>query len=211
MKIKKAGKSSKRKKGKTAPRNPQAVEDRRRTAYHEAGHVVVTWFSEHGANVLRARIVTDDNGASSGEVNDDADIGWNTKAQLLADIAAWLGGKVAEEIACGESSSAIGYDLREAMKTAKRMITRYAMSEKFGLRAYDLSKGDLSDAMKDAINAEIRAIVTAQAAVAKSILESHRDQLDAIAKALLERGKLKGQDLHDLLGPHARATVPARS
>lgn len=186
---------------------PRLESERRRTAFHEAGHIVVAWFSEHGPAIHGASIDVDEDGDGIGEVLDDSDIGCKTKTQILANITALLGGKSCEELVFGQFDSGCEDDLCTATKAARWMITGLGMSEKFGVRTYDLSEPGLSQGMLDAINAEILSIVSTQAALAKSILEAHRDAVNLVANALLKEESLDADDIETLLGPPRQNTA----
>ena len=164
--------------------------EREITAYHEAGHAVVSHMLAH-AQILR-KITIIPRGMAGGVtwyLTDDTTM--YSRAKFLALICTALGGRVAEEIVFGEITTGASSDLEQVTKIARAMVTEYGMSDALGPRIYgqrqemvflgrEISEQrDYSDAVAEQIDAEVRAIVDGELARARKILSANQDKLDA--------------------------------
>ncbi|HLO99457.1 MAG TPA: ATP-dependent zinc metalloprotease FtsH [Fimbriimonas sp.] len=168
-------------------------------AYHEAGHAVIGELLENCDPVHKVTILP--RGMSLGSTwslpeNDKYLI---SKEELVDDITALLGGRVAEELVFGRVWTGASNDLQRVTAIARAMVTKYGMSEKLGTLAIGRSKDnpflgrdyheerDYSEAVAKTIDEEVRAIVDRCHQRASEILTTHRQQLDDVVKALLDR------------------------
>ncbi|WVZ99820.1 hypothetical protein U9M48_045065 [Paspalum notatum var. saurae] len=174
-------------------------ESRKMTAYHEGGHALVAIHTEGAHPVHKATIVP--RGVSLGMVTQlpDKDQHKVSRKQMLARLDVLMGGRVAEELIFGESEVTSGPsdDLRQATRLARNMVTRYGMSNKVGLVSY--SDGSMSAQTSGMIDKEVRDILQKAYNNAKAILIAHREELDAVASALVERETLSGAQIKKLL------------
>lgn len=172
-------------------------EEREITAYHEAGHAVVSHFLAHGQTLRKVTIIP--RGMAGGVtwyLDDDSSI--LSRSKCIALIGAALGGRVAEELIFGEITTGASSDLQQVTRIARLMVTQYGMSEKLGARVYgqkqemvflgrEISEQrDYSDAIAEEIDAEVRRIIDIEYERATQILTEHRDKLELVAKWLLE-------------------------
>ena len=184
--------------------------DRNLTAYHEAGHALVTLASPASDPIHKATILP--RGGALGMVMrlPEGDRVSLSRAKLKADMAVAMGGRVAEEMIFGPDAVTTGAsaDLRMATSIARRMVTEWGMSDAVGPVSYATGAGSLafsapgssgtSEATAQVIDAETRKLVDEAMTQARRILTEQRDALDAIAQALIARETLTGQDLRDL-------------
>ncbi len=172
-------------------------EERRRTAYHEAGHAMVGMLTPGADPVRKISIIP--RGLSLGATLSapDADRLNHGEQSLLAKIRVALGGRVAEEIVFGEPSSGAEADITQLTAIAVQMVTRWGMSERVGPLAVgspdpfaQWSPLGSSAAAQSLVDAEVRRIVEEAHAETTALLLAHRAQLDALAEALLEQETL---------------------
>jgi cell division protease FtsH len=191
--------------------------DRRIIAYHEAGHAVVAWCLPEADPVHKVTIIPRGRALGVTEQLPGEDRYNYSRAYLLARLAVMLGGRTAEEIAIGEITTGAENDLIEATSLARRMVTRWGMSDA-GLAAfkaddeqpflgYELAQGrDYSEATAARIDAEVQRILTDRHAAARDLLTQHRDKLDQLADALLHKETVEDEDLVAILGEHPQAS-----
>ncbi|MEE2665294.1 MAG: ATP-dependent zinc metalloprotease FtsH [Myxococcota bacterium] len=183
-------------------------EDKRITAYHEAGHALVALLTEDSDPVHKVTIIPRGMALGLTQTLPVEDRLNYTRLQILAIIKHAMGGRAAEELVFGHLSTGASNDLQQATDWARRMICEYGMSDKLGPVAYSNPEGgdvflgrdivarkDYSSFMAREIDQEITVILHGNYAEAKSQLEQHRDKLETIAQALLERETLETSDL----------------
>ena len=185
--------------------------DRRLTSYHEAGHAVVTYFCPTQDPVHE--ISTIPRGYAGGYTMSlpSEDRNYVTKRYMEEELCTLLGGRVAEKIVLGDISTGASNDIERATSIARNMVMRYGFSEKLGPMVYgsdeneiflgrDISQGrHYSDEVASDIDAEIRLFIDNAYDRAMSILTEHRDKLDAVAAVLLEKEKVTGEELKNIM------------
>lgn len=180
-------------------------EEKELTAYHEAGHSIVSHFLPHAQAIRKITIIP--RGMAGGVtwfLEDDAF--FYSKSKFKALIATALGGRVAEEIVFGEITTGASNDLQQVTKIARSMVTQYGMSDEMGPRVYGDKKEmiflgreiseqrDYSDAIAEQIDSEVRQIIDSEHTRAEKILTDNRDILDLIANKLLEVETLEAEE-----------------
>ncbi|MEG2420452.1 MAG: ATP-dependent zinc metalloprotease FtsH [Oscillospiraceae bacterium] len=174
------------------------AQERRLTAYHEAGHALVIHALPTQDPVHQITIVP--RGGSGGMTISLPleDRGFHSKNELTDRITTFLGGRVAEQLVLGDSSTGASNDLERATALARAMVTKYGMSDKLGAVVFDAGHDEIfigrsmaqqktySEEVAGLIDGEIRAIVEAGMTRAKEILTAQRPQLEAVAAHLLE-------------------------
>ncbi len=195
-------------------------EEREITAYHEAGHGVVGHLMPH-ANAVRKITIIPRGMAGGVTWFLDEDQTMVTASKFRATIAVALGGRVAEEIVFGEVTTGAANDLQQVTRLARAMVTQFGMSDSLGLRVYgerhemvflgkEISEQrDYSDAVAEQIDREVRLIIDAAYAQTHHILETHREQLDGVARRLLEVETLEAHEFVALM-EGGEASRPAR-
>lgn len=186
-------------------------EEKRLTAFHEAGHAVCTFHCKTQDPVHQVSIIP--RGMAGGYTMSlpEHDRSFRSKTQMEEEIIVLLGGRVAEKIVLDEISTGASNDIERATDLARSMITRYGFSEKLGPIIYghdnsevflgrDYSQGrNYSENVAAEIDGEIRELIDTSYENAKQILLSHRDQLDKVAHYLMEHEKIDGEDFYKLM------------
>ncbi len=175
-------------------------------AYHEAGHAVCGWFLEHAYPLLKVTIVPRGVAALGyAQYTPKEQYLYDTE-QLMDQMCMTLGGRAAEDIFFGKISTGAQNDLQQVTKLSYAMVTVYGMNEKVGnLSFYDPQQESTftkpySDDTGKLIDVEVRALVESAYKRTKELLTDKKEQVDKLAKALLEREVLHQQDVEDLLG-----------
>jgi cell division protease FtsH len=186
-------------------------DERRATAYHEAGHALVAALTPEADPVHKVTIIPRGMALGVTMTLPVEDRYGMTKAQIIAQIKHAMGGRAAEEIVFGHFSTGASNDLKQATEAARRMVCSYGMSEKIGPIAlgdddHDVFLGrdfmqrkDYSEQKAQEIDEEVTRILTSQYEDAKRLLLEHRVSLDRISAALLERETLVGAELKLLM------------
>ena len=202
----------------------QSEEDRKMTAYHEAGHALVSWFMPHMDPVHRISIVS--RGMSLGHtMMEPMDRVHETKTHLVEQISVMLGGRAAESLVFDEVTTGASDDINKATEVARMMVTEYGMSElgPISLESdsrmpYEQSK--VSEEMSAKIDAQVKKITDEGYRQALEILKKVRSKLDVLAEELLQKETLESEQFEKLIGPKppfakasvgAPAVVPAKA
>ncbi len=185
--------------------------ERRMIAFHEAAHALVAKLLPHTDPVHKVSIIP--RGAALGYVLQlaEQDRYLITKNEILDRITVALAGRASEELVFGELTSGAHDDLEKVTKMIRRMITEFGMSEKLGPLTFG-TKQDLvflgrdiardrnySEEVAAAIDQEVRTVVNQCYTKARQVLVEHRESLDRIAAALMERETLEGHEVEQLL------------
>jgi cell division protease FtsH len=188
-------------------------EERKVIAFHESGHAIVGWFLENTDPVVKVSIVPRGLSALGYAQHLPEERYLYSREALMDRMTMTLGGRVAEEIVFGRITTGAQNDLERITKMAYAMVVDYGMSERVGQVSFNLSGRDedspmfdkpYSDATAQAIDEEVKALISEARERARELLQNRRDLLDEMAEALLEKEVLGPQDLIDILGerPH---------
>ncbi|MFY1045343.1 ATP-dependent zinc metalloprotease FtsH [Chryseobacterium sp. GP-SGM7] len=184
--------------------------EKKRVAFHEAGHATISWLVEHASPLLKVTIVP--RGRSLGAawyLPEERQL--TTTEQMLDEMCATLGGRAAEEVIFNNISTGALSDLETVTKRAQAMVTIYGLSPNIGNISYYDSSGQseysfgkpYSEATASKIDAEIKAIIENQYERAVRILSENKDKLNALANKLLEKEVIFREDLEDIFGKRA--------
>ncbi len=189
-------------------------ENKRKTAYHEAGHALVGWFMPNGSRVHKITVIP--RGRALGvtwSLPDDDQLNYD-ESEARATLAHLLAGRAAEILVYNENSSGVENDLQRATELARNMVTRWGMSETFGPVAYpdtethpflgrEMSTGTRSYSEDAArlIDLEVRKTIEAADETARNLLIEKRDLFEALADALVEEEELDEARIREILGP----------
>ena len=197
-------------------------EERRNTAYHESGHAVVAKLLPKADPVHKVTIMP--RGWALG-------LTWQLpehdnlsayKDKMLEEISILFGGRIAEEIFVGQMSTGASNDFSRATKLARSMVTRFGMSDSMGVMVYEDSENEgffggatktISEATQQKVDAEIRNILDKQYALARTLLESNRDKVEMMTKALLEWETIDAEQINDIMAglePRPPKVIPPR-
>ncbi len=176
------------------------------TAYHEAGHAVVSKMLPTQDRVHQVSIIPRGRAGGYTLSLPKEDTFYNSRTEMLEEIVVLLGGRVAEELVLGDISTGASNDIERATNIAKAMVTRYGMSEKLGTRTFGdqsnevfigLDYGhtiDYSQETAAMIDEEIKHIIDACYRRCKEILTEQMEHLHKVAELLLEKEKIEGDE-----------------
>jgi len=196
-------------------------EEKRMTAYHEAGHAVVSIHSPASDPIHKATIIP--RGRALGMVMrlPEADKISYLRDKMLADLAVSMGGRAAEELIFGHGkvSSGASSDIQYATRLARAMVSEWGMSDTLGPILVGSAQDGASEAMVAQVDAEVKNIVMGAHTNATQILTKHRDQLERVAQALIHYETLTGDEIQQIMrgeeiarpDPTAAAPKPIRS
>jgi cell division protease FtsH len=182
-------------------------EEKKRIAYHEAGHASVSWLLEHASPLIKVTIVP--RGKSLGAawyLPEERQI--TTTEQLMDEMCATLGGRAAEEIVFGNISTGALSDLEKITKQAYAMVTLYGLNKKIGNISYYDSSGQseyslskpYSEKTAELIDEEVKKMIDEAYERTKKILAENKDKLDKLATALLQKEVIFKEDLEEIFG-----------
>ena len=185
--------------------------DKKITAYHEAGHAILFHVLPDVGPVYTVSIIPTGIGAAGYTMPlPEKDEMFMTKGRMLQDIKVSLGGRIAEEIIFDDITTGASSDIKKATQTARRMVTRYGMSDNIGVINYDDDGDEVfigrdlahakshSEYITGEIDKEVKAIIDECYKDAKRIILEHRDVLDKCAELLLEKEKITREEFEAL-------------
>ena len=178
-------------------------------SYHEIGHALVAALQSHTAPVQKITIIPRTSGALGYTMQvDQGNHYLMNKEEMLNQIATLTGGRAAEEVVFGTSTNGASNDIEKATRLARAMITRYGMSDEFGMVAMEnvtnqYLGGDTTLACSPETQARIDKAVSdlikTQHEKARRLLEEHRKKLDELAKYLYEKETITGEQFMEIL------------
>ena len=181
------------------------------TAYHEAGHAILFHVLPDVGPVYSVSIIPTGVGAAGYTMPlPEKDEMFATKSRMLQDIMVSLGGRIAEEIIFGDITTGASSDIKKATKTARRMVTRYGMSDHIGVICYDDDDDEVfigkdlahakahSEEISGEIDKEVKNIIDDCYTKAKDIILQHEDVLHSCAQLLLEKEKITREEFEGL-------------
>mgnify|MGYP000200149706 CR=1 FL=1 len=180
-------------------------EEKQIVAYHEAGHAIVGWFLENCDPLVKVSIVPRGIAALGYAQYLPKEQFLYTTEQITDSICMALGGRVAEDLIFGRISTGAQNDLERITKMAYDMVAVYGMNDKLGNLSF-VDRGDsfqkpYSDHTAELIDQEVRKFIDASYERTKNLLIEHKDDLERVAKVLLEKEIIFKTDLVALLGP----------
>ena len=187
-------------------------------SYHEIGHALVAALQTHSAPVTKITIIPRTSGALGYTMQvDEGDRNLMSREEIENKIATFTGGRVAEELIFGSITTGASNDIEQATKLARAMITRYGMSEEFGMVALETVSnqylgGDSSlacaqDTAKE-IDKKVIETVKIQYEKAKALLSENKAKLHELAKYLYERETITGEEFMEILGGSHKDAEP---
>ncbi len=176
--------------------------DKKLTAYHEAGHAVVSKYLPTQSNVKEVSIVP--RGVAGGYTmyKSDEDKYYISKTEMQEKLIALLGGRAAEKLVLDDISTGASNDIEVATKIARDMVTKYGMSDNLGpidfqgKEPYEMQM--FGENIGDKIGQEVKTLIDTAYNDAQTLLKEHRDKLDAIAQVLLEKEKINEQEFNKI-------------
>jgi len=178
-------------------------EERRMTAFHEAGHALIRLLLPSESEPLH-KVTIVPRGMALGVTHwlPERDKYSTSKEEMLASIASALGGRAAEHLVFHKLSTGALSDFQSATSIARKMVTLYGMSEKLGQIVYQQGHGEFrySEETARQIDAEVRSIIDLEYQRAIKLLTENRAKLDLLSLELLEKETLYASDIYELLG-----------
>jgi len=185
-------------------------EDKRATAYHEAGHALVAMLTPHSDPVHKVTIIPRGMALGLTQTLPEEDRFNMTRDQILAQIRHAMGGRAAEELVFGYYSTGASNDIKQATQAARRMVCSYGMSDRIGSVSFAdddhdvflgrdfVTRKDYSEKKAQEIDEEITRILRELYDEARQLLSDNRELLERISDALLERETLERSELERL-------------
>jgi cell division protease FtsH len=185
-------------------------ENKKLTAWHEAGHALVNVVLEHTDPLHKVTIIPRGQSLGATMSLPEEDRLNHHRKGILDFVAVTMAGRIAEEFVAGDVSSGAAGDIQQATNIARAMVCQWGMSEKLGMVQYGSDQHSFlgremdgaknySEATAQDIDAEVKRIINEQYEVAKQVIATHRDKLDIIARALLEYETLDGSQVEEIV------------
>ena len=186
-------------------------EERRTTAYHESGHAVVAKLMPKSDPVHKVTIIPRGRALGVTMQLPEQDRYAYDREYLMSRIAVLFGGRIAEEVFMNQMTTGASNDFERATQMARDMVTRYGMSEALGPMVYAENEGEvflgrsvtthknMSEATMQKVDSEIRRIIDVQYALARKVIEEHRESVEAMAQVLLEFETIDAEQIDDIM------------
>ncbi|WP_341667434.1 ATP-dependent zinc metalloprotease FtsH [Alcaligenes sp. SDU_A2] len=186
-------------------------EERRNTAYHEAGHALVACMLPKTDPVHKVTIIPRGRALGVTMQLPEGDRYSMDKERLLNMIAVLFGGRIAEEVFMNQMTTGASNDFERATQIARDIVTRYGMTDSLGPVVYAENEGEVflgrsvtktthvSEATMQKVDSEIRKIIDEQYSVARTLIEDNRDKMESMAKALLEWETIDADQIDDIM------------
>jgi cell division protease FtsH len=192
-----------------------SAEEKKTIAHHEAGHATVSWILPHANPLLKVTIIP--RGQALGAawyLPEERQL--TTREQLMDEMAATIGGRVAEQLVNGDISTGALNDLEKLTRQANAMVTYFGMSDKIGNVSYYDSTGrnemgltkPYSEKTAEEIDKEVKRLIDKAYATATKVLKQHRKGFEELAQLLLEREVIFSEDVERILGPRPGGVNP---
>ena len=198
-------------------------EEKRLTAYHEAGHAVCHFYCPTQDKVSEVSIIPRGMAGGYTMALPEHDKSYVSKTEMNEEIVVLLGGRAAEKLILDDISTGASNDIERATDTARKMVTRYGFSDKLGPVVYGHDDNEVflgrdytssktySEVIASEIDSEMRAIIHSAYDRAQEILSEHKEQLTRVAEYLIEHEKINGEQFVQLMNgetPNEPAAQP---
>ncbi len=182
------------------------LKDKKLTAYHEAGHAIITALMPTQDKVHQISIIPRGRAGGYTLSLPSNDKSYASKTEMLEEINSLLGGRVAEKLVLNDISTGASNDIERATKIAKDMVTRYGMSDKLGPMVFGTDNSevflgkdfahtrDYSESVAALIDEEISSIIDNAYKICQKLLSENMDKLHLVAEVLLEKEKIDGDE-----------------
>ncbi|MBR5227736.1 MAG: ATP-dependent zinc metalloprotease FtsH [Clostridia bacterium] len=186
--------------------------DKKLTAYHEAGHAIVSRFLDNHDNVHQISIIPRGMAGGYTMYKPNEDKSYASKLEMKEHIVSLLGGRVAEQLVLNDISTGASNDIERATKIARNMVTKYGMSEKLGPIMYGTNQEEVflgrdfnsqknySEKVASEIDEEVKNIILEAYSKAENILKENMDKLHETAKILIEKEKINSDEFDEIFG-----------
>ena len=186
-------------------------EERRNTAYHESGHVLVAKMLDKTDPVHKVTIIPRGRALGVTMQLPESDRYSQDRERILQTIAVLFGGRICEEIFMNQMTTGASNDFARATDLARRMVTQWGMSDNLGPMVYGEEEGEIflgrqvtthrnvSEATMQKVDVEIRRIIDQQYSLARRLIEENKDKIEVMANALLELETLDAEQINDIM------------
>ncbi len=185
-------------------------EEKKNTAWHEAGHALVNVLLQHTHPLHKVTIIPRGQALGATMYLPKDDVHSRRRKEMLDMVAVTMAGRIAEQIVADDISTGATGDIQQATSMVRAMVCQFGMSDKLGMVNYagdneyymgrDIGRRqDYSEHTAQEIDAEVKRIIDEAYDVAKRLIEQHRDKLETIAKALLEFETLDGAQVEEIV------------
>lgn len=190
-----------------------SLKEKEITAYHEGGHALVAASLKNADTVQKVSIIS--RGFAGGYTMklplEEEHL--RTRKQFLTDLATMLGGYASEKLTFGDVTNGASNDLKQASELARKLVTKYGMSEKLGPQTFGnteemvflgreiSTEKNYSEKIAEEIDSEVNGLINKAHQIANKVLSSHKNVLQAIAKKLMEKETLEHEDFYAVLKP----------
>jgi cell division protease FtsH len=194
-------------------------EDKRRTAYHEAGHALCAWLTPKSDPIFKLTIIPRGRSLGMTRFRPDEERLDYTQQQLMARLIVAMGGRAADRLIFNEATSGANQDLKDATRIARLMVTQFGMSDRIGPVAYRIGEEhiflgkeiqeprDFSEGTAAVIDEEVRRILREADDHAYNLLKDHRHLMERLVEALMQREELLREEIDTLLKEEGNGIV----
>ncbi|HAC91007.1 MAG TPA: cell division protein FtsH, partial [Planctomycetaceae bacterium] len=198
-------------------------EEKRKTAYHEAGHTLAAWFLEGAQRVHKVTIIPRGRALGVTQIVPTEDRVSASENELQDQLVVLLAGRSAEKMIFDEMTVGAENDLERATDIARRMVTHWGMSPKLGPVSYKTSDEDpflgremhqqrkFSEHTQELIDGEVARVLHAASLRANELLNERRQELEEVTTALLQREELSETDIEELIGVSVHGPASERT
>jgi cell division protease FtsH len=195
-------------------------EEKRRTAYHEAGHALCAWLTPKADPIFKLTIIPRGRSLGMTRFRPDEDRMDYTQTQLTAQLIVAMGGRAADRLVFNEATSGANQDLKQATRIARLMVTQFGMSDKLGPVAYRVGEEhvflgkeiqeprDFSEGTGNVIDEEVRRILRDADEHAYNLLQTHRHLMERLVEALLQKEELLREEIDAILKESNNGIIP---
>ncbi len=186
-------------------------EDKRRTAYHEAGHALCAWLTPKADPIFKLTIIPRGRALGFTWQRPDEDQTEYTQTQLMAKLIVSMGGRAADRLIFNETTSGANMDLKQATRIARLMVTQFGMSDRVGPMAFRVGEEhlflgkeiqearDFSEGTATIIDEEVQRLLRESDERAYDLLKRNRDKMERLVEALLQREELHREEIDQIL------------
>jgi cell division protease FtsH len=185
-------------------------DDKKYTAWHEAGHALVNVMLKHTHPLHKVTIIPRGQSLGSTMWLPKEDVLNHRRKEMIDLIAVTMAGRIAEEIVSGDISTGAAGDIQQATNMARSMVCQWGMSEKLGMVQYgtdddsplmgrEMGRKHYSEHTAEEIDTEVKRIISECYATAKDLIDSNRDKIELIANSLLEYETLDGSQVEEII------------
>jgi cell division protease FtsH len=190
-------------------------DERRNTAYHEAGHAIIAKLLPKLDPIHKVTIIPRGGALGVTVSLPERDRYSMDKIRMLNQISMLFGGRIAEEVFMNQMTTGASNDFERATQMARDMVMRFGMSDVMGPMVYAENEGEvflgrsvtkttnISEETMRKVDGEVRRIIDEQYGIARKLIEDHKDKMHALAKSLLEWETIDGEQLDDIMAGKA--------